>query len=448
MNISPDEMIQKMGEALQRQKGAYFLGAGISVPSGLPSWLELIRSVASNLKIKVEVDDDFPSIAQYCVNAANGNRGPLIGTLKRELSRRAENHLNPYHIAIARTNIDTLWTTNYDDVLEKSISIPRLEVRANDADLTSAVGPVEFELIKIHGCVARSAPSEFIVTQSDYEDFPQRRPVLCQRLREDLLNRSLLFVGYGNQDPNIRTVVVEARRLARNTTREHYIIAKRVKGKEARKRQKLWLDDLSRFGIYAVMIDEYKEVESILNRLALSSRGRSVFVTGSHDKTDKIARKLGKLLASKSSDIVLLDGQSAGIGRTAANAFGETCVKQQIDVTTRIQYFPNPYTFNPEFANEKRHIGLLKRWRASLFRAAHTVVVFDGKMGTEAELEVAREMDCVIVPVPNKKSGLAAQLLKEKSISSKLSKKYLKVVKRRCVTAKDVFDCIVHGFGI
>jgi hypothetical protein len=318
-------------------------------------------------------------------------------------------------------------------------------VRANDSDLTGGPGDFDVELIKIHGCIDRSKDDELVLTQEDYENFASRRPALSERLRHDLLHNSLLFIGYSYNDPNIETMVVEARRLSGGATREHYLILKRETDPDASKRQELWQDDLRRFGIRTALIDDYSELRTTLDRLALASRGKSVFVTGSHKKASRLATELGELLATE-PNVMLLDGQSSGIGRKAANAFGTECVKQLIDIRDRVRYFPNPYSFDPSFANDRALLGILKQWRASLARAAHAVVVFDGRMGTDAEVEVAREMGCIIIPVPGALGGTGNRLLADTAISSRLDPNYLSAARSGKVTATDIIGCLRAAF--
>lgn len=161
-----------------------------------------------------------------------------------------------------------------------------------------------------------------------------------------------------------------------------------------------------------------------------------------------LATKLGTLLAAE-KDVVLLDGQSEGTGRAAGNAFGDACVAQKQDLRKRIHYFPNPYSFNQRFEDDRSLLGTLKKWRASLFRAAHIVIVFDGGMGTEAEIDVATEMDCRIVPVPvpGREDGLAHKLLEHSPITKRLGDDYLRLAKSGEVSAKDIVDCVKHILG-
>jgi len=441
-----EQVIDEMGATLIRGEGALFLGSGISAASGLPDWLGLMKDIASPLGLDLTGSDDLAKVAQYIINSDNGNRGPLVGRLRRTLLQ-GEIRQNEYHAAISRTNVTTIWTTNFDTLLERVFANMRLAVRANDGDLTGGVPECDIELLKIHGCIDRSRTDELILTQEDYENFSATRPALTERLRHDLIHNSILFAGYSYRDPNIATVLVEARRLASGATREHFFIAKRESDPSSSIRQRLWHDDLRRFGIRTAFIDNYQELTDALNRLALVSRGKSVFITGSHTTSDTdIAEKIGGLLALK-PDIVLLDGQSSGVGRAAANAFGTTCVQQSSDMRGRIRYFPNPYAFNPKFSDDPSLLGTLRQWRASLARAAHVVVVFDGGMGTDAEVEVVREMDCVVVPVKGVAGGTADRLLSDPKIASRLNPSYVSKAKEGAATAEDVAQCISDYFS-
>jgi len=442
MTFTIDQIVRAMGAALVRGEGAYFLGSGISAGSDLPDWLGVMKDIAAPLGLALTKDDDLAHIAQYCINADHGNRGPLIGRLKRALSPHVQ-HPNPYHTAISRTNVTTIWTTNFDTLVEGALATTRLAVRANDADLTGGTRDFDVELLKIHGCVDRSKADELVLTQEDYENFATSRPALCERLRHDLLHSSFLFIGYSYRDPNIATVLVEARRLAAGATREHFFITKRETDPDAAQRQELWHSDLRRFGMRTTFMTDYDELNGALNRLALASRGKSVFITGSHSAKSSLAAEIGTLLAL-TPGIVLLDGQSSGIGRDAASAFGTACVQQRTDIRDRIRFFPNPYSFDPTFSNNASLLGTLKQWRANLARAAHTFVVFDGGMGTDAEIEVAREMDCVIVPVMGAKGGTADRLLSDRDIVRRLDPTYVANAQAGKATARDVVKCLLE----
>lgn len=412
-----DRVIRSFSEAVYEGQGALFLGAGVSVPSGLPDWKGLLDTLVAPLGLSIEATDDLPLLAQYVVNYYHG-RGPLIGGLRRAIGGRYKP--NPYHDAIAAMDVDLIWTTNFDTLIEDLLRArEHVAVRTSDADITSGSMKFDRELIKMHGCIKTSAPNALVITSEDFEDYASNRPVFTQRLRQDLLQRRFLFLGYGFGDPNIRTVAAEARRMAEKCPREHFMIM-RVNpslAPEKRLRVELWLDDLRRVGIDSVVVDDYAEVERALSDISLRSRGRSVFVTGSHMlPVNTLLQDLGTELAKLRPHIRLLDGQSEGVGRTVANAFGAAALHAKQDLRDRVRFFPNPYAVDPSMANNVALLPTLKSWRASLFRAAHIVIVFDGGIGTAAEVEVAREMRCRIIPVPTVPGDLAAKLLADTEI--------------------------------
>ena len=363
-------------------------------------------------------------MAQHVVNY-HLTRGPLIGSLRGALQAAVGTPaLNRYHDAIAATDIETIWTTNFDTLIEDALSPrERVVVRASDADLTSGSLQFNREILKMHGCLQRSGPNDFVLTTEDFEDYAARRQVFAARLRNDLQRRRFLFAGYGLGDPNIRTAVAEARRVAGGAPRHHFLIVRidPTDPPDVQRRTELWLQDLRRAGIDAAIVKEYVEVEDAFEQISLRSRGRSVFVTGSHTNvSDPIAKDLGARLAALTTPIRLLDGQSEGIGRTVANAFGAVVLHAKQDLRERVRYFPNPYSVDPSMANNAALLPTLKAWRASLFRSARTVVVFDGGMGTAAEVEVARSLRCNIIPVYAAATGTSAMLLRQPDIRTKL----------------------------
>jgi hypothetical protein len=416
-------VVRGFANALFKGEGALFLGAGISVPSKLPDWFGLLEPLVAPLGIKLERTDDFPLMAQHVVNYYKSNRGPLIGALRAALEGKYAG--NRYHAAIAAMDVRTIWTTNFDTLIERELK-PReqVAVRASDSDLTAGSLQFDRELLKMHGCIERSSPPEFVLTTEDFEDYAARRPVFAARLNHELQHTRFLFAGYGLGDPNIRTAVGVARRLAGNASRHHLMIT-RVDPKatsEIRRRTELWLEDLRRVGIDSATVAEYSEVEDAFEEISVRARGRSVFVTGSHlNDNDSLAQDLGKRLALLHPPVRLLDGQSAGIGRTVANAFGTVILHANQDLRDRVRFFPNPYAVDASMSNDPALLPKLKAWRASLFRSARTVVVFDGGMGTRAEVDVAQALKCNIIPVPRASGGLAAELLTDLAIRGRLA---------------------------
>lgn len=443
MPIDRESLVADMSAAFRRGCGAFFVGAGISAASRLPTWNELLAPDLRALGLELQADDDLTAIAQYVVNRATGNRGPLINRIRAATGRSVP--INPYHQAIAKCVVDQVWTTNYDCLLETAFADYPVIVRASDASMSHPSHDAEIEIIKIHGCATNSNHEDIVITKEDYEDFFVRRPATAHRLRTELLGRSMLFIGYSLRDRNIENIFVEARRLAMKATRRHYLIQKTIYPPDPQStRQQLWAQDLARIGIECCFIDDYEELQHILDDLASRSRGRTLFVTGSHEKSDAgFAGEVGRRLTEL--DVVLLDGQSTGWSRDVVAAYTDACVKKPLDLRERMRLFLNPYAANPAYSNDRSLLPALKSIRRSLLRTAQAVLVFDGAIGTEMEVELAQSVGTKIIPVPTTKGGLADNLLQQDEVVKALAAacpEYVGCWRAGSVTPEDVVGCV------
>ena len=110
-------------------------------------------------------------------------------------------------------------TTNYDDLLERSLTAlkryPVIVVRQEDVARTGGLDGVH--LVKLHGDV--DEPGEVVLCRDDYDEFFERRPAIALLLEGLLLNRTFFFIGYGLRDPNFRQVYGRVGRMLREAHR-------------------------------------------------------------------------------------------------------------------------------------------------------------------------------------------------------------------------------------
>lgn len=208
----------------------------------------------------------------------------------------------------------------------------------------------------------------------------------------------------------------------------------------------MWQADLRRIGIQCVLMPDHAAIEAAVGRITRRSRGPTIHITGSHNGSSALAAEVGTMLAQpKSARTILLDGQSAGVSRALLFAFQDACVRQRIDLNERLRFFPNPYASNPSFSSDPGLLPMLKELRGPVLREAHSVVVFDGGC-TEAEVEIARELGCCIIPVPEVASGLAIKLLDDAQIADELNRRapsFMAKAKGLTLTAADVVNCLL-----
>jgi Sir2- and TIR-associating SLOG family/SIR2-like domain len=190
----------------------------------------------------------------------------------------------------------------------------------------------------MHGSVDH--PAEVVIAKDDYELYRRERPGFLQVLTGQLVTKQILFLGFSFTDPNISHLFASIREAFQDEGPEHYAIVrrpKRVSGAAARKRHEteklrhtLWVEDLQRYGIQCIEVDEYEDVDEILHAVELRMAGRSVFVSGSfpdslpHDQQHKlegVAREVGRTIAEQQKR--LISGFGLGVGSAAvAGALG------------------------------------------------------------------------------------------------------------------------------
>lgn len=96
---------------------------------------------------------------------------------------------------------DMFYTTNYDDFIERGFALQGRahHVVATEADMLRTRGSAE--VVKFHG--DWNNPSHMVMTESEYEKRMEFSTPLDLRLWSDLLNRTVLFIGYSFRDPNV-----------------------------------------------------------------------------------------------------------------------------------------------------------------------------------------------------------------------------------------------------
>ena len=111
-------MIDRIVKELEENNFAIFAGAGLSAPAGYVNWKELLRPLSIELNLDIDKETDLVSLAQYYVN--ENSRSRLTERLIDEVGIVREPTMN--HRLLAKLPISTYWTTNYDDLIEKSLN--------------------------------------------------------------------------------------------------------------------------------------------------------------------------------------------------------------------------------------------------------------------------------------------------------------------------------------
>ena len=104
---------------LNEGTASIFAGAGLSVAAGCVNWAHLMAEIADDLGLAIERENDLISLAQFHVNQ-NRSRFKINRKIIEEFTENSDETNN--HKVIARLPLSSIWTTNYDKIIEKSFT--------------------------------------------------------------------------------------------------------------------------------------------------------------------------------------------------------------------------------------------------------------------------------------------------------------------------------------
>lgn len=306
---------------------AIFAGAGLSVPAGYVDWRALVKPLSDELGLNINLEDDLVAVAQFHVNWSGKNRHALHKQIIEALS--PDNAPTANHKLLAQLPIRTYWTTNYDKLLENALRAEGKVVDVKNAvpQLATTRPGRDAIVFKMHGDVDR--PDEAVATKDDYERYGKNRGAFITALAGDLVSKTFLFLGFSFTDPNLQHVLSQVRLTFTENQRRHYAVFRtrsKLPGESAadfehyRARQGYVIEDLKRFNVKVLLIDEYDEITEFLTELVNHYRRRTVFISTSAFNFDpwgqaaviEFAQDLGRALIA--DGLRVATGLGAGVG--------------------------------------------------------------------------------------------------------------------------------------
>lgn len=474
--------LDRMVEEIQKGYFCVFAGAGLSAASGYVDWKTLLEPMGRQLGLNMNMD--LTLLAQYYENEFS--RDELNNRILNEFAKIPKSNANME--ILASMPIRRYWTTNYDSIIEDTlvkhgkivdVITDQLQFKYHSPDRDAVV-------FKMHG--DKTLPDKAVLSKNDYEIYDDTRLLYTNSLMLDLISNTFLFIGFSFSDPNLdRIIAIVKRNFKGATPKKHYCFMRNIciddylakdeeeafiikQYEQDRNAQECKIQDMKRYGIETILIDEFEQITQILNYMKDKLKLNSVFISGGINRNNpsnygefqkKEGNKLGKAenfimqLANKLiiKNYKIITGFGMGVGNyIVAGAYMRIEEKSNIKIEEKI--FIQPMVS----LEDEEDLKLKNQMREELLDKCGVVVTIFGKSnvkiskkklkkdGTYIEYKLAEQKEKIIVPVGA--TGFTSKIIydqekhkwDEEYLYSKLMDKELENDK----LVKCIIDCIEY----
>mmetsp|Transcript_2710 Transcript_2710/g.6460 ORF Transcript_2710/g.6460 Transcript_2710/m.6460 type:complete len:447 (-) Transcript_2710:1978-3318(-) len=205
--------VRELATVKHANRLAIFIGAGISIPSGGPSWGALLEQLADKAGYSEEDKEhltqldylDQPTVLEEDLKE---KFKPSVAELINEVSGYTPAH------ALLKTLQCPAVTTNYDCLYEDAAESCGKEVYSLPWDSRKLMGSNSHNsLLKLHGCVKH--PESIILTRKDYMRYPDNYQALRGRLQGIFLTNEVLFCGFSMTDDNVHKIIDDVKKVVK-----------------------------------------------------------------------------------------------------------------------------------------------------------------------------------------------------------------------------------------
>lgn len=223
MNIY--EKFNDIKNASKSGKLTFFVGAGVSRLSNYPGWKDLINAFAEKLGLepKREGEDysnsEYLSIPQkyyYSINKDDKKYYELIDSCLGV--ERDSNEIHDMILALKPRNIIT---TNFDELIEQTVSKNGLFYNVVSSDEALKVGETDRLILKIHGDLKSR---NIVLKEEDYLNYSEKFKLIENAVKYIFSTNTVVFIGYGVEDYNIKLILNWVKNIQGDNFKNPYFI--------------------------------------------------------------------------------------------------------------------------------------------------------------------------------------------------------------------------------
>ncbi|WP_342275889.1 SIR2 family protein [Spiroplasma endosymbiont of Nebria brevicollis] len=411
--IKKNDFIKRYSKMILQNKVAVFLGAGINVEVGLPTWIDLLRDIFEDLNLEVKENIDLALIAQFYINE-KGSERELLNIISEKINlqnKKPGKNLT----SLTRLPIQQFWTTNYDDLFEKALNNENKKYDSiyNKKQFYTACR--KYSIFKIHGDILNK---EYLVFSKDsYDLYEKDRKFFWDKLSMELINKNFLFIGTSIEDTNLNLILSKVNMIVNKEDKsEHFIFLKDIK--EHQKFERMFLqhkikDLKTRFNIKTVLLEDYSELSEIFNSINSLILRKNIFISGaaySYKEFDNeinsktFLYNLANELCKKQKKII--SGFSLGIGDSIISGAVDYSKDNGTDLEEILDVWPFPqhskkHDINQIWNDYRNKIieksGVIIFVFGNKFDKKHNKII--NSQGMMEEFEIAKSQNKIIIPI-------------------------------------------------
>lgn len=394
--IKKEVFIRKIANACKDNNLAIFLGAGMSIDAGLPSWKTLFEPLARELNIDINCTNyQLYDISQFYANRFGKNN--LYKRIGMEINRIIKSSSALEELCTMQCN--SIWTTNFDQVLENNLmKFGKItNVISKQTDLISCDLNKNINIFKLNGDIRDIQNA--VITKADLEKYYENHEYFLAFFKRELITKTFLFLGYSFTDSLVLPCISELSRVFNDNQPHHYTILKKSLDVDF---QNFVKDLETRYQLEVLLVDDYSEIPSILKEINFLTNQKNVFISGSYENSndlklheiDNLCKKVTQILYKNGYTIV--NGYGYKVGYYIAAEATRLMIEENVaDYRKHLQMYP----FDEHLANfdKTRHREfMISKANVSIFMYGSGNI--DGGMYEEYRIS-QKDPNRIIIPI-------------------------------------------------
>ena len=223
ITLKREEIIKEsrciLREAKDNNRLILFIGSGVSLDSGMPSWKDAVLEISSKLPFLKDNENDYLKIPQYYFNEYGKKEYTQL--IRKIFKHGTTLKTTELHKKIINLHVQTIITTNYDHLIEQACE-ENGEIRyviSKDTDLPYKNSP--YELIKMHGDFEND---NFVLKEDDYLRYSSNFNMIESYIKSLFGTKVVMFIGYSLNDPDVKQILTWTKDILKDDFQRAYLV--------------------------------------------------------------------------------------------------------------------------------------------------------------------------------------------------------------------------------